>query len=111
MKRSFRVTLPLVSAVAASLGLSACNQQDEWQAQTPSRICTDAEGRRIMDAECQRGGTSHWYYYAAGAAIVAHGQRAYGGSFQPRPGVAYASPTKVSRGGFGSSARGFSGGG
>lgn len=114
MKRTLQFSLPLVTAVAASLGLSACDAHDEWEAQGPSRVCTDADGRRITDSECARpvGGGAHWYYYhGAGLPVAAYGQRVYGGSYEARPGVAYAAPTRVSRGGFGRSGFGFRMGG
>jgi hypothetical protein len=110
MKRAFAISLPLVTAVAASLGLSACERKDEWEAQGPSRVCTDADGRRIMDAECQRGGAAHWYFYGGGLPVAAFGQRVYGGSYVAERGVRYGSPARVSRGGFGGFGRGFRGG-
>jgi hypothetical protein len=118
----FRKSLPLTTAVAAALLASACGaeEEDQWTAQTDTAVCTDKEGRRVADENCQRRtaagvgmGFFAWYYLSRGGAIPAYGERARGGALTPRAGARYARApvsTGVTRGGFGSSARARAGG-
>lgn len=90
--------LSFATSVAAALSISACGPQPRAQA---NRVCTDAAGTRINDANCRRtggaGGGAHWYYGGSGRQ-TAEGARVKGGS--------YAAP----RGGFGRTAFGSAGG-
>lgn len=87
--------LSFATSVAAALSITAsCSPQSS------SRVCADASGVRVPDAQCRSGGRAGgaaWYYGGAGARTP-EGQRVSGGSF------------KAPRGGFGASARGSSGG-
>ena len=121
MNRDLKIT----TAVAAALLAGACGQREtQWTADRDTAICTDGQGKRVADRNCQQrhvgghgGGSAFlWYYLGRSQAIPYYGERAAGGSYVGRPGVAYArapagaSMTRaaaVSRGGFGSSARVF----
>ncbi|MFC7378811.1 hypothetical protein [Brevundimonas sp. GCM10030266] len=96
--------LSFATGVAAALSITACQQQPAQQ-QASTRICTDADGKRIPDENCHRSGggagsAALWYFGAAALARTAYGQRASGGS--------YTAP-ESSRG-FGATARGTAGG-
>ncbi len=113
MKTIDRFTLTTVLAVSAAV--SGCGRHDDWQASNgPSRVCVDAQGRRVSDDTCQAprtgGGVSPflWYYLGSlnrqgGPAI---GQVARGGSFIPTNGLRYnaLAPNGVVRSGFGAMA-------
>jgi hypothetical protein len=97
-KKSARVSLGLVAAVAASL--VACGTSE------PMR-CVDQSDRVVDDGQCGSAtGTVasyhyryHWYYGGRGLRL---GEMASGGSHTPRSGASYHSST--TRGGFGHSA-------
>lgn len=103
MTRQKTFGLLLVPAVSAALLTLGCGGSD------PSRVCVDAQGRRVSDGECddnRPGGHpfTHWYYISHGGSVPAMGGTAGSGS-----GISGASnPAGVSRGGFGSSAHGAS---
>jgi hypothetical protein len=121
--------LMFVSAV--SLALTACGPSYQtWQSSGPTRYCVDGQGVRVPDNQCNRGGGggfNSWYYMSRGGYVPYVGDRYDGhGSFRPAPGYnpnsyssapsSYATArsavsSSVTRGGFGSSARGFGGGG
>ncbi|RUN76420.1 hypothetical protein EJC47_10600 [Sphingomonas sp. TF3] len=122
-KRTFdpRV-LPITSAVATALLAGACSPSADV-AKSDVAVCRDAAGLRTDDANCVRSGGGHggggaivgaatWYYLSRGSMVPPMGQSLAGGYTTPRAGVGYAraSSATVSRGGFGMSARGGSGG-
>lgn len=85
--------LSFATSVAAALSIGGCGSR------TPQAACADRAGVRLPDSDCYSGrGGAHWYY-GGSAGRTAVGQRLKGGSF-----------TAPSRGGFGTSARGGSGG-
>lgn len=128
MKTELRIT----TAIAAALLAGACSQQndDDWgeTAQRATAICTDRNGQRVPEANCQQqrvaggGGAANaflWYYLARSSVIPYYGDRVGGGSFQRSANTPYfrapaaaamTRATAISRGGFGASARGFGGG-
>lgn len=125
MNRDLRIT----AGVAAALLASACGRSDNgWTASDNTAICTDRDGHRVADANCQRSGGGGgggmgtaflWYYLGRHSAIPYYGETVRGGSFARAPGMAYARAPSgsamtrsaaISRGGFGSSARSFGGG-
>lgn len=124
-----KVKLLLVPAVVAALGLAGCAEPE-----TPSKICVQSGASggaanpdnqiRVDDAKCsdesrRLAGTNYFPYYwfymtRSYAPAVGYPIRGYEGSFNPIVGKSYSSGLAVSgvaRGGFGSSARGFSGSG
>ncbi|WP_375394202.1 hypothetical protein [uncultured Sphingomonas sp.] len=121
-----KLDLKITTGVAAALLVSGCGQRDNgWTATDNTAICTDRQGNRVPDAECQRhvggggmGTAFLWYYLGRNSVIPYYGQHVGGGSFRPAAGAAYARApagsamtrsAAISRGGFGSSARGFGG--
>lgn len=107
--------LPLTTAVAAAVTLGGCGQSGI--ARQDIAVCRDARGYRTDDSACtRRASGAHgggWHYYSRGDRVPQQGERVTGGYDAPRAGVSYgrASSATVSRGGFGSSARGFGGAG
>jgi hypothetical protein len=114
--------LPITSAVATALLASACGPSNNV-AKSDVAVCRDDKGARVADANCARGhggsgmngallGAATWYYLSRGSVVPGMGQRVSGGFLSPRAGVNYsrASAATVTRGGFGASARGRSGG-
>lgn len=121
-----RSDLKITTGVAAALLLAGCGSRDRddgWTAKDDTAVCTDRNGVRVPDRNCDRrhagsgvGTAFLWYYLARNAAIPPYGERARGGSFARTPGRSYAyAPAStamtraqaVSRGGFGASARRF----
>jgi hypothetical protein len=124
MKKDLKIT----TAIAGALLAGACQQQpDEWTAQRDTAVCTDRQGHRVPDANCQRqsyashggGGNAFlWYYLGRNSAVPYYGEQVRGGTFSRAPGRSYfQAPTgssmtrtaAISRGGFGSSAHSFGG--
>ena len=116
---------------AAILALPGCEDPEPtWQtAQTETAICTTQSGERVDDDLCgddydNRGSNGFlWYFIGRGSRVPYYYDSVrdprYRGSYQRSPTVTYArapastrvaSPA-VSRGGFGSSARSYGGGG
>jgi hypothetical protein len=88
-------TLPIVTAVAGALLLSAC---DSPPSQPGYRVCQNSKGFRVPEDDCQGGGTGYSHAYI-GQSRLGMGERVN----------AIASPADVSRGGFGMSAHGSAG--
>ena len=98
-----RFSLVLLPAVAAAL-MSGCSPRD-----SVARMCTDGNGRRVEDNQCQTsgsrgyvsGGFYHWYYLSRGGAQpAAVGDVVSNGSYSP-PGGARSFSSVSERGGFG----------
>lgn len=90
--------LPIVTAVAGALLVSACDSP------ASQRVCQDRNGLRAPEANCRRGGSGggssgFGYVYARSGAVPAIGERV---GTTARAG-------DVSRGGFGMSAHASSG--
>lgn len=107
MKRSTRVATPLLASVALAL-LSGCRK-------TEMKRCVDSQGVVVDDSLCNAhpnssggyyGTPYHWYY--GGWGNYSRGSRTGGGSYTPLTGHSYSSST--TRGGFGSTFHGGSGG-
>jgi len=101
---------------------AAHRQAPDWTSERDTAICVDGSGRRIADQSCGRGGSgghvAHWFYLGRGARVPYYGEAPTGGSYSATPGRFYtAAPAgssmtrsaAISRGGFGSIARGFGG--
>ena len=119
-----KTILIFTTALATSLGLSACDQPSVTQyAQRDTAVCVDHQGQRVPDDRCGQhyyGGASPflWYYLGRSAAVPYYGERVYGGGFTRTAGATYfhapsatamSRSVAVSRGGFGSSAHAFGG--
>ena len=104
-----RRVLPITSAVAAALLATGCSREPDT-ANADVRVCRDAEGRRVDDAQCRThagGGIATgaflWYYLTRGSTVPRVGQPLAGGSIAPAFGKNYreASQSTVTRGGLG----------
>ena len=124
-----KIELRITTGVAAALLASGCGHQDNgWTAQQDTAVCTDKAGQRVADGNCERqryaghgGGVGNaflWYYLVRNSAVPYYGERVRGGSYNRTAGTSYfrapagssmSRSSAVSRGGFGSSARGFGG--
>ncbi|WP_116092323.1 hypothetical protein [Sphingomonas crusticola] len=117
------IHLNLTLAAASAITLAACDQPvDHWTAEQDTAICTDRNGTRVPDAQCQThhvgsvGTAFLWYYLGRNSVVPYYGERVAGGSFTRTAGATYFhAPVRtamtrsaaVARGGFGSSARSF----
>lgn len=122
---ALKIDLKITTGVAAALLASGCGQKDNgWVADKDTAVCTDKQGQRVADDNCQRphvgGGVGSsaflWYFLGRNSAVPYYGERVRGGSFSRAPGTSYfrapagSSMTRaaaISRGGFGSSVHSF----
>lgn len=107
----------LMAVVLVSAALSACGDKKtaSWGEGDSVRYCTDAQGHRVPDQQCQThsgGNPFLWYYLgrlsAQGARqIPPIGGIAAGGAYRPTTGISYSSPSEAAaRGGFGATGAG-----
>lgn len=113
MKKSSVPVTPLVAAVAALVVTTGCNTQRQV------RRCVDERGNVLPDSACTTGGYGAGYY--GGIRAFGYPRWVYGGNVRngqafgftsspnPRATVVDGAGRTISRGGFGSSGRGFSG--
>lgn len=95
--------LPLVGAVSAGV-LAGCTPDSD---DATVRLCRDAQGRRVADANCNSGGRGFGYaYVGAGRAVPAEGQQIRDYRNSPGAGEVRSADGRVLRGGLGGSARG-----
>lgn len=123
-----KADLKITTALAATLLAASCQREDNgWTADRDTAVCVDHSGNRVPDAQCPRTYTSGgvgslflWYYLGRSSVVPYYGEPVRGGSFTGRAGTSYfRAPAQtavtraaaISRGGFGSSARGGEGGG
>lgn len=125
---------------ATLTSLAGCSSSNEWgedvTADRETAVCVDQNGKRIQDTACGTGNRhgsglggglagAYWFYMGRNARVPFLGDsvndpaRRFTGSTTPAAGTSYArAPSSanmtrsaaVSRGGFGSSGRGFGGG-
>jgi|SRR5215470_2149022 len=105
MKKSARVTLTFLSSFAA-LAIQACENDSDW---VEARRCVDNNYVVVEDRLCDENAGGHYHHYYGGHGYYP-GQTVYGGSSRPNPNVRYESPSRIARGGFGSTGRAFVGG-
>jgi uncharacterized protein YgiB involved in biofilm formation len=129
-----RKQLILTSAMAATLGsLAGCSSSDDWSdgevAEYDTAVCVDQNGNRVDDDFCDDdrhyGRGLAWFYVSRGSRLPYYGDSIHDkrlgitGSAKPDASKSYfRAPSStamtrsaaVSRGGFGSSSRGFGGG-
>ena len=92
-KKSGKVTLVLVGSIAAGI-VAACSP-------TQSQACVEPSGAVVDGNYCNSGMPGYFWYYGGSY----RGGYAYGGSYQPSPGVAYKpAASNVARGGLGTTA-------
>jgi hypothetical protein len=109
----------LVAVVLVAAALSACDDKKtaSWGEGDSVRYCTDAQGRRVPDQQCQThsggGGNAFLWYYLGrlstqgGGQIPPMGGVASGGGYRPTAGLSYSSVSEaVARGGFGATGSG-----
>jgi hypothetical protein len=118
--------LILTTAVASAILLTGCSRSDDWNTNRDTAVCTDRQGHRVPDANCERsahggGGGGNpflWYYLGRNSAIPPYGERPFGGSYTRTAGATYfhapvstdfTRSAVISRGGFGESAHAFGG--
>ena len=110
-----------VAGMLASVMMTGCSPQGDVVDADYAQVCQDRKNeQRVEDNLCSQEGRSSgaysWYFYQSGnGTIPAVGSKATGGSLEaPAAGKSIApAPTKggtVSRGGFGTTAKGSSGG-
>ncbi len=106
MKKSAKVTLAFLSSLAAAV-MNGCDSNDggDW---VEAKRCVDHDNLVVDNELCEGDGPNRRLYshYYGGHGYY-WGDRAYGGGRVPQPGVNYANPSHVPRGGFGSTGRAF----
>jgi hypothetical protein len=121
LRRTKEITLTILVAIAAA----AC-EESKQPVDEELKHCVDADGVVQDESKCHDapvqpptgsdggpahhsgGGGGHFFWYYGGTrAPVAPGGRVSGGSHTPTPGKAY-SPPSISKGGFGSTGKGYS---
>jgi hypothetical protein len=113
MKKSAKINLLFLSSFAAAV-LEGCGGGDgDW---VEAKRCADDNNIVVEDRWCEEGGATgatgttgprYRYYYGGHGYYV--GDRAYGGSRVAQPDVNYMSPSRIPRGGFGSTGKAFVG--
>lgn len=121
MKKSRSISLTLMAGLAAACSGDQSAQQSasaEWGDAAETRACADSTGRVVSDEECARPRTGGFYpflYYYGGTRLMGANGAAYvRGGTPSRVGVGSGRVLPmprgpVSRGGFGSTARGRTG--
>ena len=108
MKKSAKVTVVFLSSFAAAV-INACDDRGDW---VEAKRCIDNNEVVVEDRLCEQTtestATPHSYYrhYYGGWGYYP-GETAYGGTRVPRPNTNYEHPSRVARGGFGSTGRAF----
>jgi hypothetical protein len=107
MKKSSKVNLVFLSSFAAGV-MSGCGGDDgDW---VEAKRCVDDNNVVVEDRLCETSGpNSHYYSHYYGGHGYYPGDRAYGGGRVARPGASYESPSRIPRGGFGSTGKAFVG--
>ncbi len=109
MKKSAQVSLIFLSSFAAAV-MNGCDSNDggDW---VEAKRCVDNNNVVVEDRMCDEpsgrsgGHGSHFFYY--GGRGYYPGNIASGGGRVPQGGVRYESPSRVPRGGFGSTGKAF----
>jgi hypothetical protein len=107
MKKSAKINLVFLSSFAAGV-LNGCGREDgDW---VEAKRCVNPDNVVVEDRWCEdqspRGGFYHHYYGGRG---YYPGEVASGGGRIPQSGVNYTSPSRIPRGGFGSTGKAFVG--
>jgi hypothetical protein len=90
----------MLVGLASSIAGCSSHQDGQW------RVCTDAQGRRLPDADCGNGSSwgSHagWTYIGRSSGAPSVGEVVSGGRSAPAAGEAFSAPAEgIARGGFG----------
>jgi hypothetical protein len=109
MKKSAKVAVAFLSSFAAAV-MNSCDDGGDW---VEAKRCVNRDNVVVEDRSCEDqstrpgghgGGFYHHYYGGRG---YYPGDVASGGSRIPQDGVRYESPSRIARGGFGSTGRAF----
>jgi|SRR6266566_4788521 len=106
MKKSAKVTLMFLSSFAAAV-MNGCGKDDggDW---VEAKRCVDNNNVVVDDGFCETSGSrGHYYSHYYGGHGYYTGDRVYGGGRAATPGTNYVSPSRIPRGGFGSTGRAF----
>jgi hypothetical protein len=110
MKKSAKVHLAFLSSFAAAV-LNGCGGDDgDW---VEAKRCVNPDNVVVEDRWCEdqssRGGAhgGGFYHYYYGGRGYYPGDVASGGGRIPQSGLSYASPSRIPRGGFGTTGRAF----
>jgi len=105
MKKSSHVNLIFLSSFAAAITNGCGDTGGDW---VEAKRCVDNNNVVVEDRLCETSGpNSHYYSHYYGGHGYYVGDRAYGGGRVARPGVSYESPSRIPRGGFGSTGKAF----
>lgn len=105
MKKSARVSLAFLSSLAATF-VGGCDDGGDW---VEAKRCVDGNSVVVEDRLCEqpaRSGPLFYRHYYGGGGYYP-GDVAHGGAWTPRGGVQYLEPSRVPRGGFGTTGRAF----
>ena len=106
MKKSAKVTLAFLSSFAAAV-MNGCDsdKDGDW---VEAKRCVNNDNVVVEDRLCnETTGRGGGYYHYYGGRGYYPGETAIGGGRFAQPGVNYASPSHVARGGFGATGRAF----
>lgn len=105
MRKSSQVSLIFLSSFAAVVMNGCGNDNGDW---VEAKRCVDPDNVVVEDRLCESDGPNrHYYSHYYGGHGYYWGDRAYGGGRIPQSGVRYESPSRVPRGGFGSTGKAF----
>ena len=107
MRRSAKVTLMFLSSFAAAV-MNGCDKDDggDW---VEAKRCVDNNNVVVDDRFCEISRLPGRFLLALlwRPTVIILGDRAYGGGRVAQSGVNYVSPSRVPRGGFGSTGKAF----
>ena len=106
MKKSAKVTLTFLSSFAAAV-MNGCDNGGDW---VEAKRCVSPDNVVVEDQWCEDqsrpGGHGGYYHYYGGRGYYP-GDTVSGGTRSPQQGVRYESPSRIPRGGFGSTGKAF----
>ena len=111
MKKSARVHLAFLSSFAAAVMTGCGDDGGDW---VEAKRCVNPDNVVVEDRWCEDspsrgGGHGGFYHYYYGGRGYYPGDVVSGGGRIPQSGVGYASPSRIPRGGFGSTGKAFVG--
>lgn len=107
MKKSAKVTVTFLSSFAAAV-MNSCDHDGDW---VEAKRCINPDNVVVEDQRCEDqarpGGHFGGYHYYYGGRGYYPGDVVSGGGRTPAEGVGYESPSRIARGGFGSTGKAF----
>jgi hypothetical protein len=107
MKKSKKVAVAFLSSFAAAF-MSSCNDSSDW---VEAKRCVNPENVVVEDQWCEdqtrRASGAGFYRYYYGGRGYYPGDLVSGGGQVPQNGVKYENPSRIARGGFGSTGKAF----